>query len=163
MHRLALIATMCAAAVACGGDKSATTDKPPVVSANPGADEFRKQQQAYADSVLNSVSSVKDVAKRLGKNYDVGSIQMRDSLAALVAKTDCIAIGRKLDPYLAGTVTLWVNMSVIGTDVIRVQEGTWTSPAGKAVEGCINGHATKWQLDPSFGKPKAYLVQIQFK
>lgn len=162
MQRLTLALIVCAAA-ACGGDKPATTDKPPAVSANPGADEFRKQQQAYADSVLNSVSSAKDVAKRLGSNYDVGSIKMRDSLAALVTKADCFAIGRKLDPYLAGTVTLWVNMSIIGTDVIRVQEGTWTSPAGKAVEGCINGHAQKWQLDASFGPPKAYLIQIQFK
>jgi UDP:flavonoid glycosyltransferase YjiC (YdhE family) len=163
MYRKSLSLLVLAASVACGGDSAkSASETEAAVPSTPIAD-FKKQQEHFADSVLNSASSAKDIAKKLGDKYDVGSTRMRDSLAVLAAKSPCFAVGQRVDPYLAGTVTFWVNMSRIGTDVIRVQEATWTSPAGKYVEACLNQEAKKWSFDNSFALPKAYLVQAQFK
>lgn len=151
------------ALAACGGEKApdAATAAPPVAAANP--DDFRKAQKAYADSVLNATGSAKEIAKKLGDQYDVGSTRLRDSVAILATKADCLKEGRNADPYLAGTVTIMVNMGVIGSDIIRVQESSWSSAAGQRVDGCLNLAAPKWKFDSSFGAPKSYLVQVQFK
>ena len=132
---------------------------------NKSALEYRKRQQAYADSVLNASSSSKTVAEKLGKGYGVGSTRLRDTLALLVAanKDDCFKAGRITDPYLAGTVSIFVNMGVIGSDLVRVQESKWTSAAGNIVDACLNKAAQSWKFDGTFGKPAAYIVQVQFK
>jgi hypothetical protein len=162
MPKRTLFATAALAALACGGEKAADTQPGPPPVTNDLA-EYRKSQKAYADSVLNAASSARQVADRLGANYDVGPLKMRDSIAALATKANCFAVGRGVDPYLAGTVTFWVNMGAIGTDVIRVQESKWTTQAGNAVDGCLNKAAAAWKFDPAFASPKAYLVQLQFK
>ena len=155
---------------ACGGDKK----KEGEVDTNPQAriqataispDDYRKKQQAFADSVLNTATSTKDVVEKLGKGYAVGATRLRDTLALLASdpKTDCFSVGRKIDPYLAGTVSFWVNISVIGSDVVRVQESKWTTSAGNTVDACLNQAAKTWKFDPTFGKPAAYIVQVQFK
>ena len=128
-------------------------------------DDYRLKQKRFADSVLNAASPTKAIAERLGQGYAVGSARLRDTVAVLSANkvADCFGIGRKTDPYLAGTVTFWVNISVIGSDVVRVQESKWTSAAGNIVDACLNQLARGWKFDPTFGKPGAYLVQVQFK
>lgn len=142
---------------------AAIAGKPPATAMSP--DDYRKRQAAFADSVLNTASSTKAVVERLGKRYDVGAPRLRDTVATLAAdrKTDCFAVGRKADPYLAGTVSFWVNMSVVGSDVVRVQESKWTSSAGNIVDACLNQASKDWKFDATFGKPAAYIVQVQFK
>lgn len=169
MKLLRPFALLAVFALACTGDK----DPKPVADAGGGpvptpadtnADAYRKKQQAYADSVLNKASSAKQIVDKLGgKNYDVGSVRLRDTLAVLASKADCHAAGRKSDPWLAGTVSFYTFMSVVGTNVIRVQESQWTSAAGKAVDDCLNAAAKTWKLDSSFGPPKEYITQVQFK
>ncbi len=136
-----------------------------VTDENKSALDYRKRQQAYADSVLNASSSSKTVAEKLGKGYGVGSTRLRDTLALLVAanKDECFKAGRNTDPYLAGTVSFFVNMGVIGSDLVRVQESKWTSAAGNIVDACLNKAAQSWKFDGTFGKPAAYIVQVQFK
>ena len=101
----------------------------------------------------------------MGKEFEVGSVQLRDSLGVLAGKTGCYLKGRESDPYLAGTVSFYVFMSVVGTNIIRVQEDatTWTSAAGNLVNSCINVAAREWSFEVSFGKPAQYITQVQFK
>ena len=136
-----------------------------VTDENKSALDYRKRQQGYADSVLNASSSSKTVAEKLGKGYGVGSTRLRDTLALLVVanKDECFKAGRNTDPYLAGTVSFFVNMGVIGSDLVRVQESKWTSAAGNIVDACLNKAAQSWKFDGTFGKPAAYIVQVQFK
>ena len=54
-------------------------------------------------------------------------------------------------------------MSVIGSDIGRVQESKWTSAAGNIADACFNEQMKIWKFDATFGKPAAYIVQIQFK
>ncbi len=152
-----------AGALACGD----SANKPAAESASaaaPGKD-FRADQMRYADSVLATVKGPGEVVKKLGKGYDVGSPTLRDTIAALAANARCFDRGRQTDPYLAGTATIWVNMSAIGSDLIQVQEpdSKWTSEAGNFVVACLNDAAKNWKFDPSFGKPGAYIVQVEFK
>jgi hypothetical protein len=56
-----------------------------------------------------------------------------------------------------------VNMGVIGSDIVRIQESKWTSAAGNIVDACLNKAAQSWKFDGTFGKPAAYIVQVQFR
>ena len=154
------------ALAACGGDKS--KDDANSKAVNPNAispDEYRKRQQAFADSVLNTAKPASKVAEQLGKGYAVGSVALRDTIASLAQNTNCFKTGRDTDPYLAGTVSIFAHMAVIGVDLIQVQQsGTkWTSAAGDLVNACLDTEAKKWKLDMRYGKPAAYIVQIQFR
>lgn len=161
---LALLALV--ALAACGGDKTkdddaATTAK--AAKAPESAEQFRARQLAFADSVLNTSSAPAAVAKKLGKGYDVGSTRLRDTLSLIVSKADCFATARTTDPYLAGTVSFYVSISVIGSDIVGVQESKWTSAAGNIADACLNAQAKQWKFDATFGKPAIYIVQAQFK
>jgi len=163
LRRLCLLSLL--ALAACGGDKAKDDD--PATAATSKApespDAYRKRQQAFADSVLNANQTALTVVQRLGKGYAVGTVRLRDTVALLASKTDCFPTARKTDPYLAGTVSFFVNMSVIGSDVSRVQESTWTSKAGNIADACLNEQSQQWKFDATFGKPAAYIVQVQFK
>ena len=160
--RLFAVATLLTAA--CGGDsKEAAPPADKVPDAAVAADAYRKAQQAYADSVLNATSTAADVVKKLGKDYAVGSVRLRDSLAALSTRTECFLKGRESDPYLAGTVSFFVFMSVVGSNVVRVHESQWTSAAGNIVDSCLNLASKDWKFDSSFGTPASYISQVQFK
>jgi hypothetical protein len=155
---------------ACGGDKKKDDDEAEDVkkSGSPAGEvsvaDYQKKQAAFADSVLNASKPAKALVEKLGKGYDVGSVRLRDSVAFLAgSKTQCFQKARKEDPYLAGTVSMFVHISVIGSDVVRVQESSWTSIAGNLVDACLNTEAKNWKFDPTFGKPAAYIVQVQFK
>ena len=54
-------------------------------------------------------------------------------------------------------------MSVVGSNVVRVQESQWTSQAGNIVDSCLNLASKDWKFDSSFGKTAAYITQVQFK
>ncbi len=155
------------ALAACGSDK-AKDDAAAGVDrklAETSPDAYRKKQQDFADSVLNTSKPVKDVVQQLGKGYEVGPVALRDTIASLAQNTKCFQAGRDKDPYLAGTVSLFAHMAVIGVDLIQVQiSGTkWTSPAGELVNACLDSEAKNWKLDMRYGKPAAYIVQVQFK
>jgi len=126
--------------------------------------EYKTRQTAFADSVLQSASSTRQVVDKLGKAYEVGSLPMRDSLVQWVRRTpECYANGKALDPYLAGTVTFRIHMSVVGSDNVRVQESSWTTKAGGMVETCFNEAAAKWKFPMGMAKQGMYLLQVQFK
>ena len=162
MVLLLTFAALTATVAACSGDSKAEdgSDRAaPVVSAA----AYKKMQQAFADSVLNASSSSTDIAKKLGEDFDVGSVRLRDSLDLLASKTDCFAKGRQGDPYLAGTASFFVFMSAAGSNIVRVQESTWTSEAGNIVNSCLNLAAKDWKFNTTFGKPASYIAQVQFR
>ena len=164
-RKLIVLATLVLAG-ACGGDKAAGDAA--ANASNPSAmspDQYRKRQQAFADSVLNAAKPVSKVVEQMGKGYAIGPVALRDTIASLVQGTDCFKTGRATDPYLAGTVSIFAHMAPIGIDLIQVQrQGTsWTSGAGDLVNACIDTEAKKWKLDMRYGKPAAYIVQVQFK
>ncbi|MCX5766092.1 MAG: hypothetical protein NTZ43_02555 [Gemmatimonadetes bacterium] len=148
---------------ACRKDKSNGDDdaKPKPVD----VEAYKRKQAAFADSVLQSVPNAKKVAEKLGQKYEVGSVTLRDTVALLARdpKHGCFERGKKFDPYLAGTVSFWINMSVVGSDVIRVEESTWTSRAGGLVDECLLEASKSWKFSAAFGAPNAYIVQVQFR
>jgi len=152
---------------ACGSEK-AKDDAGPAIDPNlaeTSPDAYRKKQQEFADSVLNTAKPVKQVVEQLGKGYEVGPVALRDTIASLAQNTKCFQAGRDKDPYLAGTVSIFAHMAVIGVDLMQVQvSGTkWTSAAGELVNACLDGEMKNWKLDMRYGKPAAYIVQVQFK
>jgi hypothetical protein len=163
---LALVALL----AACGGEKVQPDAESSAATLSPEArqakevEDYQKRQAAFADSVLGNAKSASDVAKSYGGSVQVGSVMMRDSVAKFVQGVpECFKGARDVDPYVAGTVTFYVHMSVVGSDVIRVQKSEWTSPAGNVAEKCLNEKATKWKLPMGMAKQGQYLVQIQFK
>jgi hypothetical protein len=165
---LALIAVL--AAAACGGEKvqpdgsGADAALAPEAKAAQEVAEYQRRQAAFADSVLGNAASAAEVAKSYAGNVQVGSVAMRDSIAKLVGSVpECFKGARDTDPYVAGTATFYVHMSVVGSDVIRVQKGEWTSQAGQIAEKCLNEKAAKWKLPMGMAKQGQYLVQVQFK
>jgi hypothetical protein len=54
-------------------------------------------------------------------------------------------------------------MSVVGSNVVRVQESAWSSAAGKPVDECLNNAARNWKFDTTFGPPKQLITQVTFK
>jgi hypothetical protein len=163
--RYALLVLPLLAAVACSKPKD--KDDPETLAAKDPRtlppDVYRKKQQLFADSVLNAASPAKDVASKLGKGYEVGATTLRDTIAVLANKSECFAQGRGIDPYLAGTVSAQVHMSVIGSDMISVAKAEWTSDAGNIVTACLNEKMRSWKFDPLYGKPATYVVQVQFR
>ncbi len=152
---------------ACGSDKAKDDANKGIDRsiAEKSPDEYRKKQQAFADSVLNTAKPVKTVVEQLGKGYAIGPVALRDTIASLAQNTDCYKAGRDKDPYLAGTVSIFAHMAVIGVDLLQVQpSGTqWTGSAGQLVNACLDTEMKKWKLDMRYGKPAAYIVQVQFK
>ena len=171
IHRLttlSLIAVL--AAAACGGEKvkpegeNADATLTPAQKEAKNAAAYRDRQAAFADSVLGHSKSVADVAKTYGKDVQVGSVQMRDSLLKYVeASPQCFKNGREVDPYLAGTATFYIHMSPAGSDVVRVQTSEWTSQAGTIVDKCFNELSPKWKFPMGMAKQGQYLLQVQFK
>src|ERR1035437_8348996 len=156
------------ALTACGGGDKAKDDasaKPTTPANALSPAEYRKRPQAFADSVINASKPALKVVEQLGKGYAVGSISLRDTLASLANGSGCFQTGRKTDPYLAGTVSLFAHMATIGVDLIQVQRSgtSWTSAAGDLVNACLDTEIKNWKLDWSFVKPAAYIVQVQFK
>lgn len=168
LSTLSLLATLTLAA--CGGDKvqpdgeganSTLTDEQREAKS---AEDYKKRQASFADSVLGNARSVTDVAKGYGKEIQVGSVQMRDSLMKYVeASPQCFKNARDVDPYLAGTVTFYIHMSVVGSDVVRVQTSEWTSQAGNMADKCLTEAATKWKFPMGMAKQGQYVLQVQFK
>jgi len=154
------------ALASCGGDREAgeTNSK----TAAPDAmspDQYRRRQLAVADSVLNESTPVAQVVERLGDGYAVGPAALRDTIARLAHSTNCFKAGHDTDPYLAGTVSILARMAGAGIDLIQVWRSytRWTSRAGELVNACFDSEAKKWKLDMRYGKPAAYIVQVQFK
>lgn len=165
---LSLLATFSLAA--CGGDKvqpdgegaDATLTAEQREAKN--VEEYKKRQASFADSVLGNARSATEVAKGYGKGVEVGNIQMRDTLMKHVEATpQCFKNARDVDPYLAGTVTFYIHMSVVGSDVVRVQTSEWTSQAGNMADKCLTEAATKWKFPMGMAKQGQYVLQVQFK
>ena len=128
------------------------------------AEDYKKRQAAFADSVLQTVTPTTKIVERLGKGVAVGSLVLRDSLLTFVAKApQCFQNGKGVDPYLAGTVTFFIHMSVVGSDVVRVQESRWTSQAGNITDKCFNDAARLWKFGMGVSKPGGYILQVQFR
>jgi hypothetical protein len=155
------------AITACGGGDKPKDDAPPKGADAPGEspEAYRKRQQAFADSVLNASKPVAKVVEQLGKGYAVGPVALRDTIASLAENSGCFKKGRATDPYLAGTVSIFAHMAVIGIDLMQVQKSgtSWTSAAGELVNACLDTEMKNWKLDMRYGKPAAYVVQVQFK
>ncbi|MBX9927536.1 MAG: hypothetical protein K2X99_01360 [Gemmatimonadaceae bacterium] len=159
LSRFALLAAL--AIAACSKD-AADDDAETTPTVSP--EEYAAKQKAFADSVLNTASSASQVVEKLGKGYAIGSVALRDSLVANVGTApQCYKRGKELDPYLAGRASFFIFMAVNGSNVIRVQESTWSSQAGSIVDSCLNEAARGWKLGPQLAKTGAYILQVEFK
>lgn len=156
---------------ACSRDKVQPADSSEAVpstttaeSAAKAAEAYKLRQAAFADSVLKAVTPTTAIAKRLGKGYSVGGPELRDSLLSYIAKApQCYQDGKRIDPFLAGTVSFLVNMNVVGSDIVRVQESQWTSQAGNVSDRCFNDAARQWKFGMGIAKAGAYILQVQFR
>jgi len=72
--------------------------------------------------------------------------------------------GEKADPSLQGGVAMLVTVNGDGVSDARVKADSWTSKAGKQVNGCLNEKATRaWKIPADAVKPGQYVVQLAFR
>lgn len=72
--------------------------------------------------------------------------------------------GQKADPTLAGGVAMVVTVEASGIREAHVESDTWSSPAGKAVNDCLNEKAAKaWKPAAGSVRPGRYRVQLSFR
>jgi hypothetical protein len=72
--------------------------------------------------------------------------------------------GEKADPSLAGGVAMVVTVNGDGVSEARVQADSWSSKAGKQVNGCLNDKAARaWKIQADAVKPGQYVVQLAFR
>ena len=169
LTRTTLLAVL--ALAACSGDKVQPADSGSAGSAltheqqeAQKIEDYKKRQAAFADSVLQTVTPTTKLVEQLGKQYAVGNLEMRDSLLVFVGRTpQCYRDGKGVDPYLAGTVSFYIHMSPVGSDVVRVQKSEWTSQAGNITDKCFNDAARQWKLGMGIAKQGNYILQVQFK
>jgi hypothetical protein len=160
---LVVVALSCAVA-ACGSDRDAaaaeSAGRTPVRVTR---EAYGKSREVFADSVLRAAKPASEVAKDFGAEYTEASPKMVDSLTTLSNLTDCFETGRKLDPYLAGTISYSVYMSTIGSTLIQIQHSKWTSLAGNVVNACLNLAAREWGFGTEFGRAGRHVAQVQFR
>jgi hypothetical protein len=163
--RLAAVATLVAGgAIACGGGD---TPAPEPTDEELGyVTEYAKAQRVFIDSVVKAAAKVEDVAKSKGPVYQIADEALAEIVRREAEKTrDCYdSVGRGYDPYLAGVVTILVNLGGAGWDLVRVEAHEFSSPAGGVVVSCINARAkNEWVLPTDGVKPGAHLVQIVYR
>lgn len=72
--------------------------------------------------------------------------------------------GQKSDPTLAGGVAVKVTVAAAGVSEARVADDTWSSPAGAAVNRCLDERAkSAWKLAAGAVRPGTYIVQLAFQ
>lgn len=72
--------------------------------------------------------------------------------------------GEKADPSLQGGVAMVVTVNGDGVSDAKVRADSWTSKAGKQVNGCLNEKATRaWKIPADAVKPGQYVVQLAFR
>ena len=72
--------------------------------------------------------------------------------------------GEKADPSLAGGVAMVVTVGGEGVSEAHVQADSWSSKAGKQVNGCLNDKAARaWKIPSDAVKPGQYVVQLAFR
>jgi hypothetical protein len=72
--------------------------------------------------------------------------------------------GEKADPSLQGGVAMLVTVNGDGVSDAKVKADSWTSKAGKQVNGCLNEKATRaWKIPADAVKPGQYVVQLAFR
>jgi hypothetical protein len=71
--------------------------------------------------------------------------------------------GQKADPTLRGGVAMVVTVSAEGISEARVENDSWTSDAGAAVNRCLNDRAKDaWRLSRGAVAPGKYVVNLTF-
>jgi hypothetical protein len=72
--------------------------------------------------------------------------------------------GEKADPSLAGGVAMVVTVGGEGVSEAHVQADSWSSKAGKQVNGCLNDKAARaWKIPSDAVRPGQYVVQLAFR
>jgi hypothetical protein len=72
--------------------------------------------------------------------------------------------GQKADPTLEGGVAMVVTVESGSVSDARVEDDTWSSQAGKAVNDCLNEKAARaWKSAAGAVKPGKYVVQLSFR
>jgi hypothetical protein len=72
--------------------------------------------------------------------------------------------GEKADPSLVGGVAMVVTVGSEGVNEAHVQADSWSSKAGKQVNGCLNEKAARaWKIPSDAVKPGQYVVQLAFR
>jgi hypothetical protein len=71
--------------------------------------------------------------------------------------------GQKADPTLRGGVAMVVTVGSSGITEARVENDSWTSGAGSAVNRCLNERAKDaWRLSQGAVRPGKYVVNLTF-
>ena len=71
--------------------------------------------------------------------------------------------GQKADPTLRGGVAMVVTVASQGITEARVENDSWTSSAGSAVNRCLNERAKDaWRLSQGAVRPGKYVVNLTF-
>ena len=73
-------------------------------------------------------------------------------------------VGGKSNPSVKGGVARVWTVNGEGVGDAKVKADSWTSKAGKQVNGCLNEKATRaWKIPADAVKPGQYVVQLAFR
>jgi hypothetical protein len=170
LSRLLVVAACCAlssAVAGCGSETNAAAEEvheSPKVGqvARMTREAYGKSRQVFADSVLKAAKPASEVVKDLGDEFVEASPRLVDSLTTASNLTDCFETGRKVDPYLAGTVSYSVDLGEMGSTLVQIQQSQWTSTAGNIVHACLQLAARAWKFGPEFGTAGRQVAQVKF-
>lgn len=160
---LALLALATAVACADSAEDEETEDEQAAAAALALSNEdYAKRQQQFADSIIRSAATPEQLVDKLGKGYAVADIGLTDTVKTRLTGSDCFEKGREIDPYLGGSVSFMLHMSIVGVDAAYVQDSKWSSPAGNVVNACLNAQAKGWKIGRSGPLNTAYIVRHDF-
>ena len=167
MTRYALIPVCLLVIAGCTGEKKAPVQKAPPVAQDTTPMNLDSLQSAIPAAVPDTFTPPKPqhVAQAHPKIPPappalVEAVEREQSFSRFCYQE----FGQKVDPTLEGGVAMVVTVGSAGVNDARVEDDTWSSSAGKAVNNCLNQKAAgAWKPAAGSVRPGKYVVQLSFR
>ena len=166
MKRIALLVLGVVVLAACPGDD----DEPPVdTSTTAVMDTTPVSFDSLQTSLPPPVTDTQTPPPRVRTTRAAPIPPAPPALMAAVSREQSFTqfcyqeFGQKADPTLRGGVAMVVTVSDDGISDARVENDSWTSDAGSAVNRCLNERAKDaWRLGRGAVRPGKYVVNLTF-
>ena len=167
MKRIALLVAGVLVLAGCPGDD----DQPPVDTASPMAMDTTPVNIDSLDTNLPPPAPDTQTPPPAPRQRPAPAAipQAPPALMAAVSREQSFTqfcyqeFGQKSDPTLRGGVAMVVTVSADGISDARVENDSWTSGAGSAVNRCLNERAKDaWRLGGGVVRPGKYVVNLTF-
>jgi hypothetical protein len=164
MNRYALVSAMCVALAACSGDKKAPAAVLPPQDTTPM--NLGSVQSAIPPAAPDTFTPpvARPVRARAAIPPAPAELMQVVEREQSFSKFCYQEFGQKVDPSLSGGVAMVVTVESNAISDARVQDDSWSSQAGKAVNNCLNSKAANaWKQAAGSVRPGKYVVQLSFR